>query len=308
MITGAAIRGSLALAQHLVANATAQKEFSVPSCVHVAVVGFISEVGDKTFFLTVILAAWCPFTGVRYSTWSAVEQLLVWAGAVLAVVLRLLLIETGMTLSFFDLMCGLLALVGSVASGIAALVELKRADLKQKEMRRSGAKEPTAHTSASAALLTEGGLLGNVKLYQGNTSLENDEFLSPTGYASVLQERDSTRGEFLAAFFLPSLFCFVAEAGDKSQAVISATAASSLGLAEMFVGVTLGSAFALAAAVVLGFLLERTLSDRRLLWTAVSVLFALSAIFFSETFLKIYGFMRYFGMDGAVPIGTLGHL
>lgn len=61
---------------------------------------FFGELGDKTFFVTVLLAAWCPsWDGVRNSadgkTMACILQLLVLAGAALSLLVRTLLVSAG---------------------------------------------------------------------------------------------------------------------------------------------------------------------------------------------------------------------
>lgn len=54
---------------------------------------FLGELGDKTFLLTGILVAWCPWDGVRSNEKARYQQLLVFLAAVLALYVRTLLIS-----------------------------------------------------------------------------------------------------------------------------------------------------------------------------------------------------------------------
>eukprot|EP00747_Dinoflagellata_sp_TGD_P166343 gnl/TRDRNA2_/TRDRNA2_188992_c0_seq1.p1 gnl/TRDRNA2_/TRDRNA2_188992_c0~~gnl/TRDRNA2_/TRDRNA2_188992_c0_seq1.p1 ORF type:complete len:335 (-),score=60.42 gnl/TRDRNA2_/TRDRNA2_188992_c0_seq1:115-1119(-) len=106
--------------------------------------GFLAEFGDKTFFLAVIFAAWCPVSSIRNSEGALAQQGLVLAGCASALGLHAAVVEAGWKqLALFDRGLCTVAVVALVTMAVKAIVELQHAD--------GGAKASELHVSTSAA-------------------------------------------------------------------------------------------------------------------------------------------------------------
>jgi len=56
---------------------------------------FFGEMGDMTFFITVLLTVWCPLRGVRSGRQVNIQHLFVWLGSVCALGIRSVLVAVG---------------------------------------------------------------------------------------------------------------------------------------------------------------------------------------------------------------------
>lgn len=265
-----------------------------------ALLCFSAELGDKSFFLTAILAAWCPFRGVRSGPGALSQQCLVAAGSASALAAHvLLLLASGGVSNRVSWVLGSLAFIVQAALGLQALMHLHKAD-------RSRQLATATDKATAAAEAGDGGLanaaptktlLGSFKAYDpqaygatqeagGNPSEakeaggveSEEEKCTNTGYLAP------NAAGVLAAFGVPFLCIFMAEPSDRSLDVVRAasTVTSSLGALG-------GCALAIIVAVSLGYLLERHLSERRLLFAAALGLWALWLVTMSQDILQFYG-------------------
>mmetsp|Transcript_386 Transcript_386/g.720 ORF Transcript_386/g.720 Transcript_386/m.720 type:complete len:338 (+) Transcript_386:149-1162(+) len=299
-----------------------------------ATLGCVAEVGDKTFFLTVMLAAWCPLAGIRSKSHAFLQQCLVLAGAVLALSLHValsLVIPSlpGSDRSFLDWTLGSLAVACQGAIGLQAVLELRRADQRRRDS-SAAAKliPPSGPSSASSRApsdepqsdsLQPAGFLGTFKAYNpqdyatgkdekgacpavdetgsaehgndGQNPFEKEAVVPASAYGTLNATRAAKKeashqvGSALAAFILPLVTVFLAEAGDKSLEAlreVHPTAIIGLGTAG---GYVVSSLF----AVMIGFVLERQLTERRLLFAVAVGFWALVLVTASQALLHFYG-------------------
>mmetsp|Transcript_28377 Transcript_28377/g.90308 ORF Transcript_28377/g.90308 Transcript_28377/m.90308 type:complete len:328 (+) Transcript_28377:64-1047(+) len=84
-------------------------------------ISLFGELGDKTFWITAIIAAWCPWQGIRKGDQALGERCLVLAGATVALAVRAILIgsltDPKILACWYDAFaCGILALLGAKAA------------------------------------------------------------------------------------------------------------------------------------------------------------------------------------------------
>lgn len=280
----------------------------------------LSELGDKTFFLTAIFAVWCPFGGIRSGRNSTVQQCLVAAGCTVALATRVVLAAWGVNLDGTDSWLGLASVLLLCIMAAKAVAELRRADL-QKKAEFWNQKPPMdpRHFGRGGASFPDrrgaGGFLGDFTAYNpenyqteaqatpsswnwlpsvgigGANHLESPDPRVPPNYGST-EGLASTADPALAAgpdlpfewacalaFLVPLVAIFVAEAGDKSQAALQSVQGAGA------IGVLIGYSMSTMFAVFLGFLLERTVSERRVLFAVGLGLACLSMVLLSQGFL-----------------------
>lgn len=86
-------------------------------------VGLLGELGDKTFFVLLVLALWCPWQGIRDSNAAPLERCLVFLGGSIALLARLIVLayvpRLRSTDCWFDVASGCVLLI----LGLRALIE-----------------------------------------------------------------------------------------------------------------------------------------------------------------------------------------
>lgn len=284
--------------------------------------GFLGELGDKTFFLTVIFAAWCPWGGVRSGSDRSFQLFLVFAGATVALATRVALPAHDAALepplrSAFD---------GAVTVVLLLLATRARIELNQAEA--------CARRSQSFFWSAQSGAASSLSAHAKNPFEESAEEIKasnacewnpqafarpsepppaeppptvevPTGkaqaasaaYGALLLPPTSADGVFserisdslvsnILAFIAPLVLNFLAEAEDKSrEALLPPHFDPGAGWASL--GAALGLAAAALLAVIVGFILECQLSDRRALFSVASALLVLSLVSVSQALLHL---------------------
>mmetsp|Transcript_114600 Transcript_114600/g.356919 ORF Transcript_114600/g.356919 Transcript_114600/m.356919 type:complete len:335 (-) Transcript_114600:59-1063(-) len=106
-------------------------------------VGLLAELGDKTFFLLLVLSLWCPWQGLRDSKAVPFERFLVFAGASVALLARLIVLAYWPYLEsvdcWFDVASGALFFL----LGLRAVVERRLAEPEPEEEQPPADKEKT---------------------------------------------------------------------------------------------------------------------------------------------------------------------
>jgi len=238
-----------------------------------ALLHFLVELGDRSFIVIVILASWCPHSGIRRREQLALQLFLVVLGAVVALVLRVATWHStdGSTSQTGDLVLWAMPLLmGGMA--LKAYFDFRDADVLGKPMR------PAAPISARTQALHSGdwstgernSFLQGFKMYEPPTSFaEEQPAKSPTGivntggwesYGSVPlpPSRTNLQWSLATAFVIPLVVVFTVRAAD----VFSRESYMS------WLGVTFGFFTAATLAALTGFVLERQLSDRRFMLVA----------------------------------------
>jgi len=98
---------------------------------HASLLGAVVELADPTFYLAIILTAWCPFKGLRSMRGAAAQRFLILLGATGAVALDIMLARQaaaaqdhlGIKPKWFDLVVGISSVVILVFMGFKALCE-----------------------------------------------------------------------------------------------------------------------------------------------------------------------------------------
>lgn len=294
------------------------------SLLHVAVLPFSAELGDKTFFLALLLTAWCPLPGGRRGAAGVLQQCAVAAGAVAALLARYALVATGRASvgGALDAACGKAALFALGILACFATCELwaaERAPTKGAGLAAGAAAK--ALVEASAELEDDrgsrraGGFLGDFRAYdpsaccdsrsskpynlvedddaQNNpfAAAEPPEFFGAKGYGTQpVTFYQATRKEAWAAdvhtwvsppfaFAIAAVGVFLCESNDKSLQVLLGHGTVHQ---ETFLSVAVGYLPAVVLACFTGFVLERQLSEARLLLVVSLSLFAMLVVAASE--------------------------
>mmetsp|Transcript_66320 Transcript_66320/g.105027 ORF Transcript_66320/g.105027 Transcript_66320/m.105027 type:complete len:297 (+) Transcript_66320:54-944(+) len=260
----------------------------------------ISQCGSKTFFLSVILTAWCPWQGVRNgSTNQALQSILVFLGSFLSFALRIGLLGFVSDKTWQFGTCDAVSCVLLFMLGIKARMDLASCDAREVRMRFNA----TSHGADAA-----GGAPDPEKpkepFSQWNsaafsTFMPASEAKEPAGPATtqygtetqfvpsdgVLSGRPDDRSvSNLLAFVLTFVIIFLAQADDRSITALIQTGVQS---PDAICGALLGIFLPTVVAVFFGIFLEGSLIDSRLLFTVSSILLALSFISLTQALLYL---------------------
>jgi putative Ca2+/H+ antiporter (TMEM165/GDT1 family) len=260
-----------------------------------ALLCFSAEVGDKSFFLTAILAAWCPFHGVRSGPGSVVQQCLVIVGSASALAVHVLLLLAAHGVSArLSWSLSLLASAVQALLGLQAILQLREADSSRSPsllpVPGNAASKTSAGADADSWHIGQRGWLGSFKAYDPHaygaveSRSESSNPFEDSEPEQVFAPRRASGTCLLASFAVPFICVFMVEPGDRSIEAIHAAGSISCTL-----GALGGYVLGVIVAVMLGFLLERHLSERRLLFAAALGLWSLWLVTASQDILQFYG-------------------
>eukprot|EP00448_Togula_jolla_P008087 CAMPEP_0170600114 /NCGR_PEP_ID=MMETSP0224-20130122/17165_1 /TAXON_ID=285029 /ORGANISM="Togula jolla, Strain CCCM 725" /LENGTH=277 /DNA_ID=CAMNT_0010924825 /DNA_START=167 /DNA_END=997 /DNA_ORIENTATION=- len=233
-----------------------------------------------------ILAAWCPWAGVRGGDASLYQQFLVLSGASLALGLRTMFVEKLTPQAeisdwaAFSLMFVL---------AVRAYIDLGRAD--------GVMQTPDAEAGAEGEAISEhkGSETWNKSAFSGMPSTKSDAgfaaeesmkygSFAPVSADGLLAERNDRLISDVIAFVGTVFLVFAAEADDKSEAALLDQPLK--GAVDVTASV-IGSMLAVFIAVFIGFVVERQLSNARVLFLAAAVLFPMSLMTLSQALLHL---------------------
>lgn len=287
------------------------------SLTHLSTLAFVSELGDKSYFLAVILAVWCPWRGVRNSQWALPEQLLAASGSLSALISRALIVSVGLRIpSYVDF-----SLAGFLVVMLLAFAGKAWSDMRHAERIHaiSGAKAAPIATpiaskphndesnSARPAWIS-GGFLGDFKAYDptayeapmktppssagddknpfGHADGDRNSLATDNGFGTygaafagvplAKVQRFSHPASLAAAFAIPFFSVFLAESSDKSLQVFRDSLPGHDFRPEILLGASIGYMIAVVTASLLGFVMERQLSEPKLLFAATAGFCALA--------------------------------
>lgn len=282
------------------------------SSLHGAVFGrsflraMLGELGDKTFFLVVMLAAWCPWEGVR-SDGRTFQQCLVFLGSTIALAVRIILLATLDDPNFHSwafevLACVLLLLMGLKAwIGIrTAANTLEEASAKKghqagdpeavKQSIKTESTEPqwnnpfgTTEPIDDSSPAAEEGPTWNKEAFPfapATTQQSTYGGVKEMTADGVLSNKLSDK--FLSgilSFMCSCVLIFVAEADDKSESILVKAGRRGFDTA---LGAILGILPTIALAVLIGSIIERQLSAWHILSGVMATTFALTLISLSQ--------------------------
>ncbi|CAJ1424850.1 unnamed protein product [Effrenium voratum] len=259
----------------------------------------IAQLGSKTFFLSAILAAWCPWEGIRNHPDRQVQTVLILTGSYLAFVLRICLLifvqdKTWQFCAFDAMSCFFL-----FALGMKARVDLSSSDAREARQR---------YASSSHGADAAGGAPSDPEkpkesgFSEWNTAafgflpapLPEQKEAKTTQYGTetqfvpsdgVLSSRPSDRSiSTVLSLLLPLLLVFLMQADDRAIMLLVQTGIEG---ADAICGSLLGLLMPTMLSVTLGVLLEKTLTDSRLLFTVSITLLTLSFISFTQAMLYL---------------------
>eukprot|EP00929_Paragymnodinium_shiwhaense_P020119 TRINITY_DN13511_c0_g1_i1.p1 TRINITY_DN13511_c0_g1~~TRINITY_DN13511_c0_g1_i1.p1 ORF type:complete len:332 (+),score=70.07 TRINITY_DN13511_c0_g1_i1:87-1082(+) len=299
---------------------------------HAAFLTFVAELGDKSYWLTIILAAWCPLAGLRdgRALPVPVQQALVALGAYAALMTRAALLRVGFDAAggFLDLSLRVTMVWILVGLSIKAWLDLRRLDGGRFVGVPAGA--PVC-TSSEAAVIGDkigsgdpaqvrwigGGFLGDFKAYDPNhaagrpplsgigggvgavasevnpfsASDSIDYGAAPMPAVGLVKDEDDTGYDVVTllctSFVVPLVTVFMAESGDKSDYMLREALAGSADKSSLLHCVALGYFVAVVTTLMAGFLLERQLSERRLIFSTTLGLVVMAVVASSAAFLSV---------------------
>lgn len=248
---------------------------------------FFGELGDKTFFLTAVLATWCPWEGVRNGDHLSTQQVLVCAGAILGLFAHVVVVASIRSSAWdtwrhqswvFELTsCTLLALLGLRAYvGRVGAVLPSTADAEGAESDPLVRKEPEPQYNKDAFTFPA---LPTTEHDYGSTG---DMMMTADG---LLGERISNHAcSTIFAFVATASLIFVLEAEDKSwYALVAGDRQGS----DTVLGAAMGFMSMAMVAALVGHVLWFQLEAYHVRFLAISTLLSLSLVSFSQAMLHI---------------------
>mmetsp|Transcript_35652 Transcript_35652/g.70514 ORF Transcript_35652/g.70514 Transcript_35652/m.70514 type:complete len:327 (-) Transcript_35652:18-998(-) len=290
-----------------------------------ALISFLGELGDKTFYVTTTLSIWCPWGGLRNGQHALAERCLVGGGAFVAFALR------GMVLASFgnaDEGCwpAAFACVVLATLGIIAIFGKRRAnEAESKQMLKSSSHDeesPWNKAAFSSSLpwtadvgqansdaskgkeaSVNGAQCWNTAAFHGAlpsqqqvaneasgaAAVSYGSVAAPVGQTSKSSISGSSNEEdlysILIAFPLSFFLNLAMESDDKSEAAL--LKASHGTQPGIMIGAILGFLPAVVMAVVLGHILERQMQSQQALFLVAFLLWSLCMISMSQAMLRL---------------------
>lgn len=241
---------------------------------------FFGELGDKSFLMTAVLASWCPWAGVREGDGVWLQQILVFAGAMTALLMQLILQRTLQDLVRWP------GIVDAVSCGLLALMAVRAGSEASRlpgGLRKEQAMGPNPFDEDSEASDT------GTNPPAEPSSWNQNAFLSANyGSASPTRGSRTRRTSFLImmlAYLVPLCVCFLVEVGDKSQRASRNGPEDDRSLLTK----VLGMMPATGLAVFFGFITERQCVNRTVATVVLAVCLGLTIVSLSQAFLQFPG-------------------
>jgi len=250
---------------------------------------FLGELGDKTFFLTLAFCCWCPWLGIRKSTSNddALQLALVLVGSSLALCLHaVMVLAYSSSLSEQALGFEGFASVALVTLGLRAKLELGSLDARALALKAPSKAddEEMPDKPVSRSVQWNESCFQTLPTSQpqpeASASYGSTQGLQPSpadGPVLSARRANDPLVSSVLAFVLPFALGFIAEAEDKSQVVMSMG-----GKPASIPGALCGIIVAASLAGLLGFVLERQLSDQRILFMVTVIFLGLSVVCVSQ--------------------------
>mmetsp|Transcript_138139 Transcript_138139/g.429415 ORF Transcript_138139/g.429415 Transcript_138139/m.429415 type:complete len:246 (-) Transcript_138139:26-763(-) len=217
--------------------------FLVGTFFHCWILAILADLGDKTWMMTACFAAWCPVCGIRDNTpgVSVLEYLLLFAGTSFTLILRTILLASGVDPFGWDGFCEVAGTVLLFLSGLRATWEWRNSLYEGGD--ELAVKPPSTADERAA-----------IKDVETN---KPEGWEPPQGWAKVLS----------TAMLLPSLVVLFTEAGDRSQGVLLT---ADYKRADTGLGASFGFISSCLLSVMTGFFIKRHLTVKWLLfWVTV---------------------------------------
>mmetsp|Transcript_34307 Transcript_34307/g.80001 ORF Transcript_34307/g.80001 Transcript_34307/m.80001 type:complete len:306 (+) Transcript_34307:84-1001(+) len=264
---------------------------------------FIGQLGSKTFFVSAILTAWCPWEGPRSHEDAGFQMLLVLLGSYLAWVARVLLLAFATDKMWQFAVCDGLSCFCFLVLGLRA-----RSDLAGCDARDLRARLRYTPSGADAAGGTADGDVEKPKdgLWSGewNTAAfgailpsvlqpeprepRTTQYGSAEQFASadgVFSSRVSDRTvSTLLALLAPLALVFLAQADDRTTTLLIQTGVDG---PDAICGALMALMICTIVSVVFGMIMERAMVDSRLMFTVSFALLTLSFVSLTQALLYL---------------------
>jgi len=230
---------------------------------------FCAEVGERSFLVVILLAAWCPIQGIRFhGDHFALHEVLIVLGAFSALLLRTLVLPAT-TLGGDDwLDAASVCFEPIVLAGLAlkAFLDLWQADDHKPLAAPKRDADEDWRLAASGTAADPG--IGGVKMWDPSQEERAEEggakpVLASYGAAPLPPAKLEDNQSALLALLLPLLL--VAFMRPQRNDVITTALTANAAWNSWLWGAMIGVAAAVAVAVLVGIVLERETSDTRLL-------------------------------------------
>lgn len=284
---------------------------------------FFGELGDKTFFVAVLLAAWVATWDGLCAGWQQRQhQLMVLAGVLAGLVLHAVLVSVHLVSVTGSSAFSFAGVVLLVAMGTRLHLDLRKVQLRDAQQRakpdlvdqakqseeawnprgptvgtpaqtawNSMAFQATAPPTIDAPAADQQALAGpGSKDYGSTTSSEAavPAWVKEPNLMKPSEEKGTPIGTLLMAGIVSMVMIFVIEVGEKSQ--FQLLASGELWGASLVVSSLIGYIFATGIAVLIGYYMESMLDDKWLLFVAEMGFFAMGLVCFSQAVLGL-GFL-----------------
>jgi len=264
--------------------------------------GFFGEVGDKTFFVTVVFAAWCPWGGIRGGRQGGLQRVLVCLGSLAALMLDEILLAFLPDVERWPWLCDaiscfLLALLFVRAWFCIPWTSVKAAPAKDSEAAEEGSAEDPSQSGGGEATWNQdafsslnpfganpfGASATEEKVGKAEQSASYGSVVLPATSADGARKVDSVTSIVLAPV-ITFIMVYLAEADDKSHRAL--LNGGILGL-DRGIGFFIGYIPAVILAVVSGFILVRKMRSEFLLFLLQVLLFGMCLISLTEALLHL---------------------
>lgn len=207
-----------------------------------ALLAWLAELGDKTWWLTLAFIAWCPFHGLRYKVaqFYGLECTLVLFGSILMLTVRTILLSCGLNPFQWDGFCNVMAFLILLVCSLVCSVQWKRSLDEQNYPEQAGDQLVLSSKTGNSEALVESGS------GSGAGPEESTTVYGSYGTLTAPKDRWSLARITVFTFILPGATVLFAEAMDRSQGVLidvdhkradlAFGAPIGFGLAELFAG------------------------------------------------------------------------
>lgn len=177
---------------------------------------WLSELGDKTWWLTVAFIAWCPFHGFRYKVaqFYALECTLVLLGSILMLTVRTILLSCGVNPFQWDGFCNVMAFLILLVCSLVCSVQWKVSRDALYDPEQAGDHLVSSSKTSNSEALVESGSGG------GAGPEESTILYGSYGTLTAPKDNWSLARITIFTFILPGATILFAEAMDRSQGVL----------------------------------------------------------------------------------------
>lgn len=278
----------------------------VPQWAGSALLAGCAELGDRTFLLSVLLAAWCPIGGVRGGHNAIIATLFVLLGTTLALTCHTLLAVSGVSLTAWG---GSVHVAGAVlfaAMACRAYMEMGNrqasAPVKEKEIAESDPGfTPNPYASYLVSRRPPVGSIDDASDRQQHVASYGAAFAPSTAESPASSAWNW--GPAIGAFVSTFVIILLAELGDRSQlATHEASLAPGSSWPTLVFGAAFGYLIADGLAVLIGVMIRIQLSERQVLLVSMLIVSALSI---AETGQALLTFARSHSLTSLPPLGFI---